>query len=228
MFCEREHDAPPIRPSTITASRKGQRGARRANAVDLRRRANAESAPAFEPGAGASGLRHLLCLVSRGRQVDQRARSSIATIQLPPSQNGAPLDKGVQNMANEFKSFTCNAQTISYLEDVGTFDVNNPIEIRDNAAASTAFGADGFNVPSLLGVNYTAPYLHRGQAQTLEKVFWLHKLPAAGGVPIAKALTVQQQKDLLEFLRSIDGTTDHLRSEGDVFRDTLRTQGPCQ
>jgi YVTN family beta-propeller protein len=143
-------------------------------------------------------------------------------------QNGAPLDKGVQNMANEFKSFTCNAQTISYLEDVGTFDVNNPIEIRDNATASTAFGADGFNVPSLLGVNYTAPYLHRGQAQTLEKVFWLHKLPAAGGVPIAKALTVQQQKDLLEFLRSIDGTTDHLRSEGDVFRDTLRTQGPCQ
>jgi hypothetical protein len=60
----------------------------------------------------------------------------------------------------------------------------SPIEIRDNAAASTAFGADGFNVPSLLGVNYTAPYLHRGQAQTLEKVFWLHKLTAAGGVPI--------------------------------------------
>jgi YVTN family beta-propeller protein len=143
-------------------------------------------------------------------------------------QNGAPLDKGVQNMLNEFKSFTCNAQTINYLEDVGTFDVNNPIEIRDNATASTAFGADGFNVPSLLGVNYTAPYLHRGQAQTLEKVFWLHRLPAAGGVPIAKALTVQQQKDLLEFLRSIDGTTDHLRSEGDVFRDTLRAQGPCQ
>jgi hypothetical protein len=143
-------------------------------------------------------------------------------------QNGAPLDKGVQNMLNEFKSFTCNAQTINYLEDVATFDVNNPIEIRDNATASTAFGADGFNVPSLLGVNYTAPYLHRGQAQTLEKVFWLHRLPAAGGVPIAKALTVQQQKDLLEFLRSIDGTTDHLRSEGDVFRDTLRAQGPCQ
>jgi CxxC motif-containing protein (DUF1111 family) len=144
------------------------------------------------------------------------------------AQNGAPLDKGVLNMLNEFKSFTCNAQTISYLEDVGTFDVTNPIEIRDNATASTAFGADGFNVPSLLSVNYHAPYLHRGQAQTLEQVFMLHNLPAAGAAPIASALGAQQQADLLEFLKSIDGTTGHLRSEGDVFRDTVRTQGPCQ
>src|ERR1700758_257459 len=29
------------------------------------------------------------------------------------------------------------------------------------------------------------------------------------------------------FLKSIDGTTDHLRSEGDTFRDALRLQGTC-
>jgi hypothetical protein len=30
------------------------------------------------------------------------------------------------------------------------------------------------------------------------------------------------------FLKSIDGTTNHLRSEGDAFRDALRTAGaPC-
>ena len=51
---------------------------------------------------------------------------------------------------------------------MGTFDVTNPIEIRDNAAASTAFGVNGFNSSSLLSINYHAPYLHRGQAQTLD------------------------------------------------------------
>ena len=109
------------------------------------------------------------------------------------AQNGAPLDPGVTRLApappvaavpaNEFFSFTCNDLTIKYLEDVGTFDVANPLEIRDNAAASTAFGGNGFNVPSLLSVNYHAPYLHRGQAQTLDAVFPLHTLPAAGARP---------------------------------------------
>ena len=151
-------------------------------------------------------------------------------------QNMAPLDPGVtrlnaappvSNLVNEFFSFTCNASTIKYLEDVGTFDITNPIEIRDNAAASTAFGVNGFNSSSLLSINYHAPYLHRGQAQTLDAVFPLHTLPAAGGATIAATLNAGQQADLLVFLKSIDGTTNHLRSEGDVFRDTVRLQGTC-
>jgi len=40
-------------------------------------------------------------------------------------------------------------------------------------------------------------------------------------------LTATQRTDLLAFLQSIDGTTNHLRSEGDVFRDTVRMQGTC-
>src|SRR5262249_55332188 len=96
------------------------------------------------------------------------------------AQNMAPLDPGVTTLraalpvtglANEFFSFTCNNLTIKYLEKVGTFDPSNTLEIRDNPAASTAFGVNGFNVPSLLSINYHAPYLHRGQAQTLEDVF---------------------------------------------------------
>jgi len=67
-----------------------------------------------------------------------------------------------------------------YLEKVGTFDASNPLEIRDNAAASIAFGRNGFNVPSLLDINYHAPYLHRGQAQTLQAVFPLHGLGPNG------------------------------------------------
>jgi YVTN family beta-propeller protein len=149
-------------------------------------------------------------------------------------QNGAPLDPGVTRLppvppapalANEFFSFTCNAATFKYLEDVGTFDVTNPLELRDNATGSTAFGTNGFNPPSLLSINYHAPYLHRGQAQTLADVFPLHNLP--GGGTIASTLDASAQQNLLAFLKSIDGTTEQLRSEGDDFRDTLRLQGTC-
>jgi YVTN family beta-propeller protein len=162
------------------------------------------------------------------------------------AQNGAPLDPGVTRLApappvaaapaNEFFSFTCEGATasltIKYLEKVGTFDINNPLEIRDNAAASTAFGVNGFNVPSLLSINYHAPYLHRGQAQTLEDVFPLHGLGPDGEefpptTTIATELTAKQQADLLVFLKSIDATTAHFRSEGDDFRDALRTAGTC-
>ena len=160
-------------------------------------------------------------------------------------QNMATLDPGVTRLspappaapANELFSFTCAGPlaslTIKYLEDVGTFDVTNPLELRDNAAASTAFGVNGFNVPSLLSINYHAPYLHRGQAQTLEQVFPLHGLgPGGSGFPptttIQTQLTALERANLLVFLKSIDGTTAHLRSEGDVFRDALRTAGaPC-
>ena len=152
------------------------------------------------------------------------------------AQNGAAVDPGVMNTANEFKSFTCmgpnGTRTFNYLEKVGTFDPNDPIEIRDNAAAAIALGADGFNVPSLLSINYSAPYLHRGQAQTLADVFPLHGLGPQGAVfppttTIANTLTAAQQSDLLVFLKSIDGTTPPFRSEGDDFRDTLRLLGPC-
>jgi DNA-binding beta-propeller fold protein YncE/mono/diheme cytochrome c family protein len=158
------------------------------------------------------------------------------------AQNGATLDPGVTRLApappvaaapaNEFFSFTCNNLTIKYLEKVGTFDINNPLEIRDNAAASTAFGVNGFNVPSLLSINYHAPYLHRGQAQTLEQVFPLHGLGPDGEefppkTTIQSQLTPAQRADLLTFLKSIDGTTPHIRSEGDAFRDALRLQRTC-
>jgi YVTN family beta-propeller protein len=156
------------------------------------------------------------------------------------AQNGAPFDAGVSRLpvtlnipgalANELKSFTCDTLTFDYLEDVGTFDVTNPLELRDNATASTAFGVNGFNPPSLFSVRYHAPYLHSGQAQNLRAVFPLHGLGAPTGFPpvntIATVLTPQQQEDLLVFLNAIDGTTDQLRSDGDDFKDDLRGQVP--
>ena len=40
-------------------------------------------------------------------------------------------------------------------------------------------------------------------------------------------LTAAQRADLLVFLKSIDGTTAHFRSEGDEFRDFVRLQLTC-
>jgi hypothetical protein len=149
------------------------------------------------------------------------------------AQNGPTLDGGVTRLpptlnipsmpANEFFSFTCNALTFQYLEDVGTFNVANPIELRDNATASTAFGVNGFQPPSLFSINYHAPYLHRGQAQTLPDVFPLHGL---GMGTIQTQLGATDRANLLAFLQSIDGTTNSIPSAGDVFRDALRTQTP--
>jgi hypothetical protein len=143
-------------------------------------------------------------------------------------QNKAPVDPGVSNTLNEFKSFTCKGTgtslTFNYLDSVGTFDPTNPIEIRDNMAAAIALGADGFNVPSLLSINYHSPYLHRGQAQTLADVFPLHGL---GAGTIATTLSATQQADLLVFLKSIDGTTVPFRSAADDFRDGIAAVGPC-
>ena len=155
------------------------------------------------------------------------------------AQNGATLDPGVTRLspapgvapANELFSFTCNALTFKYLENVGTFDINNPIELRDNATGSTAFGQNGLQPASLLSINYHAPYLHRGQAQTLADVFPLHGLGPGGSVfppttTIQTQLTALQRANLLVFLQSIDGTTAHIPSDGDVFRNLLRTQTP--
>ncbi|MBV8337420.1 MAG: beta-propeller fold lactonase family protein [Alphaproteobacteria bacterium] len=152
------------------------------------------------------------------------------------AQNGAPLDPGVSNTLNEFKSFTCTGAkssiTFNYLEKVGTFNPDDPLEIRDNATAAIALGADGINPPSLISINFHAPYLHNGRAETLEDVFPLHGLGPQGTTfppttTIANTLTAQQQADLLVFLKSIDGTTVPFSSDADAFKDALRAQGTC-
>ena len=210
--------------------------------VDLRRRAGAESAATRQCGVWRGRSSRPIAPPATGEPSGRRARSSTATTPPPSRRTGRlwiPASPGSRRRrrsaaapANEFFSFTCNNLTIKYLENIGTFDVTNPLEIRDNAAASTAFGVNGFNVPSLLSINYHAPYLHRGQAQTLEEVFPLHGLGPDGEefpptTTIQTQLTAAQRADLLAFLKSIDGTTNHFRSEGDAFRDSVRLQGAC-
>ena len=117
---------------------------------------------------------------------------------LPPRQSGSrprweparwPLTLGSHVIGPQFASFTLDGITIDYLENVGTFDPANPLEIRQNGI--TAFGADGFVPPPLLSIRYHAPYLHNGAAQTLDAVFPLHALGAGHD---RHTLTAQQQQ----------------------------------
>jgi len=92
------------------------------------------------------------------------------------------------------------------------------------AAGPWAYFVLGFNVPSLLGVNSSAPYFHNGQAQTLDDVFAQHKLP--GGATISTALSAGDLAALANFVKSIDGSTALLRNQTDDFKDPFVTMKP--
>jgi cytochrome c peroxidase len=81
-----------------------------------------------------------------------------------------------------------------------------------------AFGAAGFNSPSLLGLSLSAPYLHDGSAQTLEQVAARHKITTGGNTAtIQQTLSAQELSDVLGFLRSIDDGTQKFDSATDAF-----------
>ena len=115
------------------------------------------------------------------------------------------------------------------MDNVGTFDPKNPIELRGGAAVaaqSTAgfpsLGAVGFNAPSLLNTAYHAPFLHNGSAPTLGDVFAVHRLPQVKGAPLIKQrLNKHDQEALQAFLNSIDGKTDPFQSDTDRFLEKL-------
>ena len=87
-----------------------------------------------------------------------------------------------------------NSERIRIVRQVGTFTAANPIEVRSNAISpvntvapaltvAAAFGGDGFNAPSLLGVFDSAPYFHNGAvADPRAAVRHRHRpdLPAGG------------------------------------------------
>ena len=106
-----------------------------------------------------------------------------------------------------------DAQLVKFLCRVGTFDaglfadgVSN--EIRANNVANVqARGADGFNVPSLISVFASAPYLHSGAAPTLDAVLEnvTHRSAGSGGVDTLA--NFDDRRQLVRFLESIDRTT---------------------
>jgi cytochrome c peroxidase len=124
---------------------------------------------------------------------------------------------------------TVNAvtSTLTLLDSVGTFNKDNALEIRGAAKVAgqttqgfAAFGAAGFNSPSLLGLNLSAPYLHDGSALTLQDVAVKHQLPAvAPALPksIAATLSPADLAAVLKFIGSIDNDTATVESATDKF-----------
>jgi YVTN family beta-propeller protein len=58
-----------------------------------------------------------------------------------------------------------------------------------------------YDVPKLLGVGHTAPYLHDGRAQTLQEIWTLYNTNDHHGV--SSCLTRSQIEDLVEFLKTL-------------------------
>jgi hypothetical protein len=156
---------------------------------------------------------------------------------------GFPRDPGVSfaGAGGQIISYTVNGVTLRFLDNIGTFNASDPLEIRGPvavpASGAQAFGVIGFNVPGLLGTRYHAPYLHNGAAQTLDAVFPLHLLaatPPGATIPTGTTTTIQtvlsaaERQDLLVFLNSIDGRTDSLASATDTFRDSIRQPATAQ
>lgn len=114
-----------------------------------------------------------------------------------------------------------NDQIACALRNVGTFAAGrgvaandlNLLEVRSNASGTSAAmtvvaqGANGFNVPSLLGLAASAPYFHGGAARTLEELlsdtFRAHRESFSPGF----APSPTDLRALTAFLLSIDGTT---------------------
>jgi cytochrome c peroxidase len=117
--------------------------------------------------------------------------------------------------------FKCGNGTVSY---TGSMSGNDATYSGRTAAGvqSTqgfaAFGAAGFNSPSLLGLSLSAPYFHDGSAQTLEQVAARHKITTGGNTAtIQQTLSAQQLIDVLSFVRSIDDETQKFDSATDAF-----------
>ncbi len=144
----------------------------------------------------------------------------------PAAAGGTPRDPGlavpgnfVENQVVKYQDPTLDTGILKFLEDIGTFNAANPIEIRGQGGAigKTPLGALGFNVPSLLSTNYHAPYFHNGAAQTLEEVFAQHQLPGGGTIQDLAGAAA-----LLEFVKAVDGRTATFESQTDIFKDPTR------
>jgi YVTN family beta-propeller protein len=108
-----------------------------------------------------------------------------------------------------------DAQLVDFLCRVGTFDqnlftdgVSNEIRANNNANVQ-ARGILGFNVPSLISVFASAPYLHSGAAPTLEAVLE-NVTHRRIGRPDGQDILIKSQDraNLVEFLKTIDRRTE--------------------
>lgn len=105
------------------------------------------------------------------------------------------------------------------IRDVGTFGILNNTAATDAleikaagvSPANRAQGRGGYNVPSLYGLALGAPYLHHGQARTLDDLFsnanFVTHTQAGAANFLTGGTAPQDRADLINYLLSIDATT---------------------
>jgi hypothetical protein len=176
---------------------------------------NAGDAPLVAQGrtlfgqAGLTGVSNVSCASCHGGP--KWTRSIVDYVGAP----SPDLAHGAQEVAGaELRKTASQPGTLpenGVLVDVGTFDPTRLDEVRVNpadvGARIGALGANGFNIPSLLGVGSSAPYFHAGVAQTLDAV--LNGSADGTGAStlrtVHRVLDADQRAALIEFLKSIDG-----------------------
>lgn len=109
-------------------------------------------------------------------------------------------------------------QVACAIRNVVTFGNPNDTTFTDNlekkAAGTRAQGRGGYNPPSLYGLQVGAPYLHHGQAKTLDELFsdskWVGHTQAGAANFLTGATAAADRADLVNFLLSIDGVTSEI------------------
>jgi hypothetical protein len=101
-------------------------------------------------------------------------------------------------------------------------------EIRANNVANVqARGVLSFNVPSLISVFASAPYLHSGAAATLDDVLRNVTHRTAGRADHADFLTIPLiRRFLVQFLKSIDRDTPPFTSPVPPWMSAGHSRGP--
>jgi cytochrome c peroxidase len=97
--------------------------------------------------------------------------------------------------------------TVSHLPGLpGTLAPNNELEVVDalhdvgTLNPGDVLGAKGFDAPTLLGLGFSAPYLHDGSANSLDAI--LENVKHVG-----QPLSLENRADVVVFLKSLDAKT---------------------
>lgn len=139
--------------------------------------------------------------------------------------NNPPLDANLIVAGPQIKQINGpqGVAPLVLLDNVGTFNAADPLELRGAGAVAgqvaqgfASLGGAGYNTPSLLGLAFSAPWLHDGSAETMEEVFARHKL--AGGQSIQQTIgDAASLAELKEFILSIDDQTPPVDSDAERF-----------
>jgi YVTN family beta-propeller protein len=136
----------------------------------------------------------------------------------PPANNG--MRQAFLRLTGDPGVLAANDQILCVLRAVGTFPTSLDdartgvapagVLVREVRAdmRTAAQGASGFNPPSLLGVGFGAPYLHAGNARTLEEVFAptfnAHARAFSAQFLADPKARAEQVRQLVAFLLSLD------------------------